>query len=188
MNFFVELYGSCPIRLSGIFPQFGYPHFPSVDCPWRWLRRDFSKKGSKYLQSAFLNNSRLKVLSMGLVPPKKKNDWFLLFCFFLLCICYACLYVRHPSLGWILVWQRQKVEGSPIMGLPWAPIRPRQNHHSLRTRLLSSPWWWWRVQRRCWLCWWWCVMGQTHHSLRISSSPSMATGSIQTINIAIFHH
>ena len=29
---------------------------------------------------------------------------------------------------------------------------------------------------------------QTHHSLRIFSSLSMATGTIQTINIAIFHH
>ena len=161
------------------FPAIWVPQFPLCRLSMevtaeRWLK----KRAQNIYRVLFWTGPTLKVLNMGIVPPNKKNDWLLL------CVCYACLYVRDPSLGWILVWQRHRVEGSPIMGLPWAPIRPRQNHHSLRTRLLSSPWWWWR----CWLCWWWWVMGQTHHSLRIFSSLSMATGTIQTINIAIFHH
>ena len=130
---FVKLYWSCPIRLSGIFPQFGYPHFHEDDS-----REIFQKRVRNIYRVLFWTGPALKVLNMGLVPPNKRKMTGS-------CCVYAmqCMFVCETPKSRLNTRVAAAAGGRVSHhGLPWAPIRPRQNHHSLRTRLLSSPWWW----------------------------------------------
>ena len=122
---FVKLYWSCPIRLSGIFPQFGYPHFHEDDS-----REIFQKRVRNIYRVLFWTGPALKVLNMGLVPPNKKNDCFLL-----------CIYAMH-----VCMWDTQvSVEyscgsGSAWKGLPsWAPMGSHQTKTEPSFTQNSSP-------------------------------------------------